>query len=216
MSTSPHSPEPHGRWRGRRWRRGLGALVVLVVGGYAGGFAWFASIAGNMAVDPIEHTDAIVVLTGGSERLSTGLDLLASDRADKLFVSGVYHGVEVAELLTLSRNAPAELECCIVLGYSADDTAGNASETAAWIRREGFGSLRLVTSNYHMPRSLLEFREALPEVEIRPHPVSPATVHLDDWWLWPGTAQLIFIEYNKFLVAYLRIMVGRVWTTAVR
>ena len=216
MSARALSPDPRPRWRRRRWRRGFSVLLVLLAGGYAGGFAWFASIAGNMTVDPTEHTDAIVVLTGGSERLTTGLDLLARDRADKLFVSGVYRGVEVAELLVLSRNAPAELECCIVLGYSADDTVGNASETATWMRQEGFGSLRLVTSNYHMPRSLLEFREALPDVEIRPHPVSSATVHLDSWWMWPGTAQLIFVEYNKFLVAYLRIMVGRVGAAAAR
>src|SRR3546814_1991195 len=126
-----------------------------------------------MPVPDDRRTDAIIVLTGGSERLPTGLDLLSRDRADKLFVSGVYAGVEVAELLRLSRQSPQELACCIVLGYAANDTRGNAVETAAWVHAEGYKSLRLVTSNYHMARSLLEFRRLMPEIEIVPHPVRP-------------------------------------------
>src|SRR3546814_8190635 len=94
-----------------------------------------------MPVPDDRRTDAIIVLTGGSERLPTGLDLLSRDRADKLFVSGVYAGVEVAELLRLSRQSPQELACCIVLGYAANDTRGNAVETAEWMRAEGYKSL---------------------------------------------------------------------------
>jgi uncharacterized SAM-binding protein YcdF (DUF218 family) len=140
-------------------------------------------------------------LTGGSLRLEQGLALLADRRAKKLFVSGVHRGVDVRELLRLSRQAPEELDCCIALGYEADDTAGNAVETAVWIDSEGYRSLRLVTAGYHMPRSLLEFRAAMPGVEIVPHPVFPGQVKIEAWWRWPGTAALIASEYNKFLIA---------------
>lgn len=153
---------------------------------------------------PLETTDAIVVLTGGSERLATGIALLRRDLGHKLFISGVYRGVDVQELLHMSRQAPVDLECCIVLGYAADDTEGNAVETAEWVRREGYGTLRLVTANYHMPRSLVEFRRALPEVRIVPHAVASPNVRVDRWFLWPGTAALLAEEYNKYLLARLR------------
>ena len=145
-----------------------------------------------------------IMVTGGSGRLQAGLDLLAAGRAEKLFVSGVYRGVEVAELLRLSARAPDRLRCCVVLGYSADNTAGNARETAEWIAREGYSSLRLVTASYHMPRSLLEFRRAMPGVTIITHPVFPGHVKQGDWWRWPGTAWLVIGEYNKYLAARLR------------
>jgi len=87
-------------------------------------------------------------------------------------------------------------------GYGAQNTAGNAVETEEWMRANGFQSLRLVTASYHMPRSLLEFRQALPDATIIPHPVFSDHVKQDRWWLWPGTARLIIGEYNKFLAAW--------------
>ena len=81
---------------------------------------------------------------------------------------------------------------------------GNAAETAAWMRSRHYSSLRLVTSNYHMRRSLLEFSIALPEADVVPHPVAPNAVRLADWWRWPGTLALIVNEYNKYLFALAR------------
>ena len=127
--------------------------------------------------------------------------MLAEKRARKLFVSGVYRGVDVNELLRIARQSPADLECCIVLGYTADNTVGNAAETAAWMQAEGYASLRLVTANYHMRRSLVEFRHVLPQATIIPHHVFVENFRQDDWWRWPGTASLILSEYHKYLAA---------------
>jgi uncharacterized SAM-binding protein YcdF (DUF218 family) len=170
---------------------------------------WFAETVPRAIDDPETVTDAVVVLTGGSGRLGVGLSLLAQKRAKKLFVSGVYQGVDVAELLRISRQSPRELDCCVVLGYSADDTAGNARETAEWMAQEGYASLRLVTANYHMRRSLLEFRRVMPEVALIPHPVFPPNFKGEEWWRWPGTASLILIEYSKYLVALPGLAPGR-------
>ena len=178
---------------------GLAALAWLL------GFFRFADdVADLQPAAPERTTDAIVVLTGGSERLAAGFDLLADQRAHKLFISGVYRGVEVHELLQRSRALPGDLTCCIVLGHTADDTESNAVETAAWMGEENYRSLRLVTANYHMPRSLIEFRRRLPEAEILPFPVVPQNVHTGDWWRWPGTALLMAGEYNKYLAAWVR------------
>ena len=205
-STADPSPKPRP-WR-RRLRRALLLLIVLAAA-WGLGLAWFVAQAGRGGeVDP-DHTDAIVVLTGGSERLRAGLDLLARGTAERLLVSGVHRDVRLEELFALSPTDDS-LRCCVDLGYAASDTIGNAQEAAAWMRAHGFRSLRLVTSNYHMPRSMLEFRAAMPDIEIRRQPVDPGTVHLDRWWAWPGTARLIVSEYNKFLVALARVTLGRI------
>jgi len=171
------------------------------------GLVWYATDLPEAPSDPGPATDAIVVLTGGSERLETGLALLRQKLGQRLFVSGVYRGVDVAELLRQARQRQDDVACCIDLGHSADNTIGNAAETAAWMHAEGYHSLRLVTANYHMRRSLLEFRHALPDAVIVPHPVSPGTVRRNGWWRWPGTIQLIASEYIKYLAAHVRLWI---------
>ena len=179
---------------------GLGLVLLLA---WAVGLVWFARHLPSAVADPARRTDAIVVLTGGQGRLRQGLDLLSARKADKLFVSGVHRGVEAAQLLEISRRAPEELACCVTLGYEADDTHGNAMESARWIGEQGFRSLRLVTATYHMPRGLLEFRRAMPEIEIVPHPVFSPRFKQEDWWRWPGSASLLATEYSKYLLAFL-------------
>ena len=191
-------------------RRPLSRFTVVVFFVASVLFAWtaglfaFAAAIPDKIEDPDTITDAIVVLTGGSGRLEEGLTLLAAGKAKKLFVSGVYEGVDVQHLLEVSRRKPEELSCCIALGYAASSTLGNAVETAEWLDDERYKSIRLVTANYHMPRSLIEFRHAMPNVRITPHAVFPPQFKRDDWWRWPGTAQLVVIEYLKYLAAAAR------------
>ena len=196
------------RRRPARLLGGLFALPLSLGVAWLAGLLVFATTIPDRVEDPDSTTDAIVVLTGGSERITVGLELLEAKRARKMLISGVYQGVEVPELLKQARPGQRSLECCIVLGYAADSTVGNAAETAAWMARERFTSLRLVTAAYHMRRSLLELRGAMPKVRIVPHPVFPASVKAD-WWRWPGTAQLLVNEYNKYLLALGRTAVLR-------
>ena len=168
------------------------------------GFIVFTKNVPMTLSDPDKNTDGIVVLTGGTGRLNTGLSLLSDEKAKKLLISGVYRGVELEELLSISKRAPKELECCIDIGHEADNTHGNAKETLEWIEKTGFKSLRLVTANYHMPRSLLEFSHLMPYTEIIAHPVFPDHVKVEEWWRWPGTAVLLISEYNKYMLVWLR------------
>ena len=183
------------------------AVLGVAFGSWLAGLIWFAANLPTSVTDPAQRTDAIVVLTGGTGRLRQGFELLARDRAQELFVSGVGRGVKVSELLVIDRIAPPELACCVVLGYKADDTHGNAVETAAWMRQQGFKSLRLVTATYHMPRSLLEFRAAMPHIDVLSHPVFSRNFHQSDWWQWPGSTILLAKEYNKYLLAWVRIRI---------
>jgi uncharacterized SAM-binding protein YcdF (DUF218 family) len=193
--------------KGRPLRRLSLAAAVLFMA-YAGGLVWFAESIADVVEDTATTTDAIVVLTGGSQRVQSGLQLLTAGKAKKLFVSGVYHGTDVTALLHAQRQSPDSVQCCIVLGHSADNTYGNAQETAAWMRQEGYRSLRLVTASYHMRRALLEFERAMPEARIIPHPVFPDAVRRERWWAWPGTLDLIIGEYDKYLWALVRPWLG--------
>jgi len=182
------------------WALAAGAAAVL----WLGGLVWFAEGIPSSVEDEDSRTDAVVVLTGGAGRLRAGVDLLEQKQAKKLFVSGVYRGVDVQQILRLLRRQKGELDCCMVLGHTADDTRGNAQETARWMREQKFTSLRLVTSNYHMRRSLLEFRRAMPGLRIVPHPTFQPGFKAHGWWNWPGTLQLVVTEYTKYLVALMR------------
>lgn len=184
----------------RRIRRGL-TTVATLAGLWIAGLFWFVGQVPREATTDLSMTDAIVVLTGGSGRLDEGLRLLAAGRGRELFVSGVAQGVDVATLLKLARRTPKGLDRRISVGYRADNTAGNARETAAWMRARGFASLRLVTASYHMPRSLVEFRRAMPDMRLVAHPAFPPQFKRDQWWAWPGTALLMGREFTKYLIS---------------
>lgn len=187
------------------------AAVVMAIWGI--GLFRFADSIPMAVADPDTHTDAIVVLTGGSGRLDAGLDLLSRNFAKRLFVSGVYHGVDVERLVQISKREPEGLEPRIGIG-DAVNTVGNASETQVWMKKHGYTSLRLVTGAYHMPRSLAEFHFFMPHVSIIPNPVFPEHVKQKDWWAWPGTASLIVSEYNKWLFARGRHWIAQLFAPA--
>lgn len=196
--------------RERRVRRVLVNLAVVAVAGavlWTWGLFRFVDAIPTTVADATTPTDGIVVLTGGTQRLGEGLDLLSRELAKKLFVSGVYQGVDVRALLQAVKRRPGGLEDRIAIG-NATNTTGNALETTAWMAEQKYGSLRLVTGAYHMPRSLLEFRHAMPAVTLVPHPVFPGHVKQDRWWAWPGTANLLVGEYIKYLFAWSRLKIA--------
>jgi uncharacterized SAM-binding protein YcdF (DUF218 family) len=181
----------------------LGMLAGVLLAIWLGGLLWFIGRIPTSVAEPQRTTDAIVVLTGGSLRLGEGLKLLRAGMAPRLFVSGVQSGVDLSNLLQSIDDRETSTPCCITLGHIAADTPGNARESAVWARQEGVRSIRLVTSAYHMPRSLIEFRTAAPGIALVPHPVFPPRVKQDAWWRFPGTADLLIWEYHKCLMTLL-------------
>ena len=187
-----------------RLLRRLGSLGVALLLLWLGGLAWFVASSLLLRADPSTVTDAIVVLTGGRLRLETGLALFDAGRAKKLFISGVNQRVDRDGLLHALGPAAERAACCIALGHEAGNTLGNARETANWMHEEGYRSLRLVTSWYHMRRSLVEFGRAMPLVMIIAHPVFAPHLDPERWWSWHGAPLLIIGEYHKYLAAWMR------------
>ena len=168
---------------------------------FAVGFLVFVARLPRVVEDPGSRTDAIVVLTGGSDRVATGIKLLEAGLARHLLISGVPDAVMLRDLTLQVPGSASWITCCITLGRVAIDTLGNAEEATSWMHERGFQSLRLVTAHYHMPRSQRLFEHAMPSVRIVAHPVFPASVKSDTWWRWPGTTRLLGQEYLKYLAA---------------
>ena len=200
------------RRRFRPIRAAFYALLAITVLWLAG-FVWYAGEITKATPgpdSPLDETraDAVVVLTGAQDRLGVGFELLAQGHAQRMFISGVYRGVDVQQILRTLRRSPREAENAIVLGYGADDTVGNARETAEWMTKENLSSLILVTSNFHMPRALLEFHAAMPDVIIMPHATASPSFKIEAWWRWPGTLHLIASEWTKYVAARIGIASG--------
>lgn len=190
----------------KRWRRaGIYAVIALCLIVAVAGFVDFAERIANAAPPENPHADAIVVLTGGSARIDGALKLLAEGRASRLLISGVNPQVTADDLAHLvGGEFSNSLDCCVDLGHEANDTVGNAVETRLWTKSRGFSSLIVVTSDYHMPRSMTELASAMPDIELTPFPVSNPARHLRDWWHDPSTLGLLIREYGKYLFAKLR------------
>ena len=164
---------------------------------YLGGFFLFCYDITRMTPDlslPLK-ADAIVVLTGGAGRVSTGLGLLEQKKGKRLLITGVHTDVKPREILP-STHLPVDL------GYHAQNTLQNAQEARAWAFDHGYKSLIIVTSSYHMRRSLLEFSQRLDEISLIPYPVSPTPQKLSQIAL--GQA---WIQYGKYILAQARALV---------
>jgi len=179
-------------------------VFVIVTSAFIGGFVVFADQVATAEPPPSPQADGIVALTGDTGRIATAIELLSDDSATRLLISGV----DPATSAQMLRNAfPARVglfNCCIDIGRVARDTRGNAMEARDWARARGFRSLIVVTSAYHMPRSLREMSRALPGVEIVPVPVQPVHYDLKAWKRDGATFRLLLTEYVKYILSRLR------------
>jgi uncharacterized SAM-binding protein YcdF (DUF218 family) len=177
----------------------LWALIAAVLV-FVGGFWMFAERV-RVQPPPPPRAEAIVALTGGSlQRLSTGVRLLQEHKGERLLISGVNRIVTDQELFEALHLDADLAHCCIDLGRTAQDTLGNASETAQWARSHHYRSLILVTDDYHMPRSQAELALAMPEAEIHPYPVRTRWTDPKLWRSDLGAASRLGSEYVKYLV----------------
>lgn len=197
MSEPAEAPSAPRRRPSLAWLALLPPLAFIV------GFGVFVA----NALDPREApgagaaTDGIVVLTGGSERVATGLRLLAEGHAPRLLISGAHPEARLADIAAAAGHDATALAGRVAIGRAAATTRGNAVETAAWARAEPLRSLCVVTASYHMPRALLELRRTMPGVALVPHAVVPATLRAPGALWRPAIWGLLLGEYGRYLLA---------------
>jgi uncharacterized SAM-binding protein YcdF (DUF218 family) len=181
---------------GSRTRTWLIVVLVLLVA-YAFGFVVFMSIIPT-DMKRIDHADGVVALTGGDVRLKAAETLFEGKVGKRLLISGVHPGTTKSAIKQLVNGGP-RFDCCADMGFQATNTRGNAIEAGDWAREHHFHSLVVVTANYHMPRSLIEFADVMPDVKLMPYPVQQADVDPQAWWSNAHVFRMLQSEYIKYL-----------------
>jgi uncharacterized SAM-binding protein YcdF (DUF218 family) len=146
------------------------------------------------------NADGIVVLTGGTSRVTDALELLSSGRGKRLLITGVNPGTTTNDIAHQTVDYNRWLGCCVDLDYAALNTLGNAVQARRWAQAHNFNSLIVVTSAYHMPRALAEIAHPL-----IPYPVVSDRLRIEPWWSNSDTTKLVLSEYLKYLAAKVRM-----------
>lgn len=185
--------------------KGLVAVIVGLIIWTAGLLAFADRVIRLTPPEPPEAADGIVALTGGSDlRLEAATGLLENGKGRRLLVSGVNRKATRADLWGVTGAAKRVFDCCVDLGFTADDTIGNARETRQWARSLNMHSLILVTADYHTPRAMLELRGVMPEARITAFPVATPALDARHWRDSPLAARRMVLEYCKYLAILAR------------
>jgi uncharacterized SAM-binding protein YcdF (DUF218 family) len=183
--------------------RTLAALLVLALVWAAGLFAFADRVQQSTPQPEPAAADGIVALTGANsnERIAAAVQLLTERKGRRVLVSGVNRDVSREQLRTVTGAVRRLYDCCVDLGFTAADTVGNARETAEWAKAMRFQRLTIVTSDYHMPRAMLELRAVLrpPAMTLQTYAVPTAALKTRHWWNSPGAVRLMVVEYSKYL-----------------
>jgi uncharacterized SAM-binding protein YcdF (DUF218 family) len=199
---SPNAPvhAPRGRLRSI-----VVAVLAIVFTAAAIGFVGFLSQLRGTETKPSRHADGIVVLTGGSSRVSDAMELLAAGYGKRLLISGVHPTNDASDISRSLPDSQSLMGCCVDLDRSAVNTRSNAAETRRWARERGFRSLIVVTSNYHMPRATVELSHAMPDIVLIPFAVVGDKWRDEPWWTNGATLRLLLSEYVKYVAAEVRV-----------
>jgi len=173
----------------------IGRALSFLLLAYLLGYALFVVLLPRPGGD--QRTDGVVVLTGGPGRIERGLQLLEDKRSGRMLVSGVDRSVRGAELAQQYPGHDALFDCCVDLGRESVDTRSNAEETARWLERRKFATVRLVTTDWHMPRAAFEIERQAEGVSVI-------------WDAVPSNPSFeqLFTEYNKYLLRRAAVLIG--------
>ena len=172
-------------------RHAVSAIFLV----WAIGFIWFAVALPQPAGDV--ETDAVIVPTGAAGRIPHGIEVLEAGLARNMLVTGVDPEVTPDEFAAEFEVSEQSMDCCVTLGFAAVDTRSNAAETARWVEERQVGSLRLVTTDWHMRRAAVELGRTLP---------SNVSVLRDAVPSEPSLG-ILFLEYHKLLASWLARMI---------
>ena len=187
----------------------IAGVILLPVILYLSGFVFFVSSVSTQFQTSLQSADGIVVLTGGSFRIADALEILSRGKARRLLISGVYKKTSLRQLREKYPGYDIYFDCCVDLGYTARNTTENAIETFIWAQTHMMKSLIVVTSAYHMPRSMMELRQQLGTSTLIPFPVVSGGNQARYWWRDRRVTRLLFSEYVKYSIAWMRISLVR-------
>lgn len=175
-------------------------LLVLILGAQAGALIYF-----TLPVPVRAPVDLIAVFPGDAKRIAAGVDLVAKGLAKNLLVGGASPSAgRVESMAARYPDFPADFR--LIDPGPCRNTIQDALGTARKIKENGFKSVALVTSDYHMLRSwtLLKLLLTGSDVQVQRH-IVPALKSAP----FPRRARLLALEMGKFWGSLAQVAGGR-------
>ena len=189
----------------------LGIIIMSQLWGISF-FFFIHSMPAQLPLAQIVSAEAIVALTGGRDRIETDVGLLKKNPSKMLFITGIDLRLKkIPKAIKIPAGLPKISQDKIEFGYRAKNTFENASETKVWLNLRQIKSITLATAAYHTPRSVLEFKEVTPNIQIKCYSVFPTGFKINKWWLNPRSAIFLLKEYVKYSIAFIRIYLNNVY-----
>ncbi len=187
-------------------------LVIMVLAGvgllWASGLVVFILVLPQPSSGVAVPADGVVVFTGAGARITAGMDLLNKGAGSRLLISGVNPEITRSSIQAMWTGETDLFECCVDLGLEARSTEGNAAEVRDWANTHGFTRLILVTSDYHMPRALLETRTNLADIEIAAYPVPSGLLNANRQPTSISALRKLAVEYSKYVAVCVKTFVA--------
>ena len=173
-------------------RMALAALIPLLAAGTAIPYL----LARGLPVPSGSAADAILVLTGGENRIAQGFRAWKEGRGRELFILGAGKDAKLANILPAGTEiSPADLARVHVEGWS-QNTLENAFSAKSAVASRAYKKVILVTSDYHVPRAHLALRAVLPPA------VAIAVIPVKSDWrrkgAWHRLPRLFLLEGWKY------------------
>jgi uncharacterized SAM-binding protein YcdF (DUF218 family) len=201
-------PKARSSWFNWIWTP-IALAFLLCAGTLFGGFVRFAEdVTKFKAPQIIEQYDAIAVLTGGKNRITNSVSLLKQDTNKRLLISGVNPNISDTDLMKVTGANQKLFDCCIDVGRDAKDTIGNGKEIAIWAEDKAYKNILIVTSDYHMRRSLYELRANAPDINLIAYPIKNNGSGDEKWYKNTDLLRTLINEFAKLNLSYFRQFAG--------
>ena len=164
-------------------------LIILYILGLS---VFWRAVPHEQSIVP--SRESVIVFTGGSKRVDAAFSLIEVGFPGPVLITGVNENVSEHHLL---RHVPPHKRQHITLDYTAKTTRGNVHATQLWLQANDISSFTLVTSFYHIPRSVMLLqRSGIPSKKIEIYPVFPQKMPLSSF----------IREYHKYLLTYIELL----------
>lgn len=167
----------------------------------AGLLAAFLLNAGHvlMVQEQPKPSDAIVILSPGTERIEAGVQLWKDGYADDVILSRANTGTfTVSEAVALGVPAGQ-----VIAEEQAYSTYTNATYTKELLERRGDSSAIIVTSDYHMRRTKFIFDKVFQDSGISlSYSATPSRYEWSAWWSDEESKRMLWKEYAKLAGYY--------------
>lgn len=187
-------------------------IIIIFIALLISGINWFLTPDNllNCSGVPTDvkgcaKADAIIAVSGGdtTARTQEAIDMYNNGWADELIFSGAAFdksgpsNAAVMRDMALEQGVPRS---AITIEETSENTAENAENTSGILNSQDYKSVIVVTSAYHMKRTVLEFSQRAPDIDFRGSPVSTDKQWSIWWWTTPYGWYLAVSETFKIIV----------------